>query len=105
MLSEDVHPTQLPHYINKYNKHFFLLLGFWLLLFCFEAENYCLHSEDEIEIAVWHVGFVVVVRVIRMKVELGIKNLHKKKQLWGVKGERKNRRKKERGKATQNSRF
>ena len=51
------------------------------------------------EIAAWHVCFGVVVRVMRMKVEIGIENLMlAKKNYLGVKKARKIRRRKARGK-------
>ena len=56
------------------------------------------------EIVLWHVCFVAVVRVMTIKVELGIERVHKKKQL-GVKKERKSRREKEREQATQSRRL
>ena len=56
------------------------------------------------EIIAWHICFVVVVRVMEIKVELGIERVHKKKQL-GLKKGRKSRREKEREQATQSRRL
>ena len=85
-----------------------MLSFFCSLGFAFGAANYCsifFHVFDTAvcngETIAWHVcfGVVVIVRVMRMKVELGIESLMlpKKKNL-GVKKARKIRRRKARGK-------